>query len=386
MAGALDGVRIVDLTTVVMGPLATRMLGDHGADVIRVVGPDTAVEDPADDTGVGGISLDVHRNKRCVMLDLKSEHGRAAMHELLATADVFITNLRRGAVERLGLDADTLRARHPGLIHCVANGFDSSGPLGDQAAYDDAIQAASGLADLFGRIDGEPRYAPTIVSDKVCALFIVQALMAALLHRERTGDGQTIQVPMFESMIAFMTTEHVRGAARVPPAGPIGYPRLLTPNRRPYRCKDGFVALLPYTDKHWHSFFDAIDRMDVLDDERFVDHVARVRHADELYGVLAELAPLHTVEEWLAICDERSIPASPVNALADLFDHPQVDASGLVVDHEHPTAGPYRAVRHPVTYDTMDTSIRRPAPEHGEHTAEVFRSLGWTDEQIADLS
>ncbi len=383
--GALTGIRVIDLTTVLMGPLSTRMLGDHGADVVRVIGPGV-VDDPGAEDGNGGIGLDIHRNKRSVRLDLKTEAGTRAMAELIASADVVVSNMRSAALDRLGLSAERLRARHPGLIHCVANGYGPDGPSADLPAYDDAIQAGCGLAALFERLDGEPRYVPNVVADKVCALFITQAVLAALLHRHNTGEGQTITVPMFETMVSFVSIEHVRGAAAIPPRGEVGYRRLLTPNRKPYRCADGWVALLPYSDANWRDFFDGVGEPEVLDDPRFADHGGRVDHADELYGHLDRIAPGRTVQEWLDFCAERSIPANPVLDLADLPTDPQVEASGLMPVVEHPTAGPYRTVRQPVLYDTMSTELRHHAPVGGQDTAEVLAELGWSPDQVAEVA
>jgi crotonobetainyl-CoA:carnitine CoA-transferase CaiB-like acyl-CoA transferase len=382
--GALDGVRIIDLTTVLMGPLASRYLADHGADVIRVEGPEVD-SFSADSTGLAGIALDTHRNKRSVRLDLKSEAGMAAMWDLLGSADVLISNVRAAGLERLGLSAEAVRARHPRLIHCVANGYGPDGPYADRPAYDDAIQASSGLAALRGRVDGEPAYVPAVVVDKICALHIVQAVLAAVLHQRTTGEGQTIRVSMFETMAAFNLIEHYRGAALEPPRGTVGYPRLLTRNRRPYRCADGWVALLPYTTAHWLAFFDLIDRPDLAADERYADHHSRIDHIDELYGIVADVAPERTVEEWMAACEERSIPASPVLDLDDLLTDPHLEAVGLFEPAEHPVLGPYRSVRNPVAYDTLSVGLRRHAPSPGEHTAEVLRELGWDDDRLADL-
>jgi crotonobetainyl-CoA:carnitine CoA-transferase CaiB-like acyl-CoA transferase len=382
--GALDGVRIIDLTTVLMGPLASRYLGDHGADVIRVEGPDVD-SFSADSSGLSGIALDTHRNKRSIQLDLKSEAGMAAMWDLLGSADVLISNVRAAGLERLGLSADAVRARLPRLIHCVANGYGPDGPYADRPAYDDAIQASSGLAALRGRVDGVPGYVPSVIVDKVCALHIVQAVLAAVLHQRATGEGQTIQVSMFETMAAFNLIEHFRGAALDPPRGEVGYPRLLTPHRRPYRCADGWIALLPYTTSHWLAFFELIDRPDLAADQRFATHGSRIDHIDELYEAVAEAAPSRTVEEWMTDCGNRSIPASPVLDLADLVDDAHLEAVGLFERAEHPALGPYRTVRNPVVYDTLSVGLRRHAPTPGQHTDEVMGELGWGPERLADL-
>lgn len=367
--GALDGVRVIDLTTVLMGPLATRMLADHGADVIRVDRPSGGADD------ISGLGLHVHRNKRSIVLDLKSDEGVAAMRDLVATADVFVSNLRADALDRLGLSADELRRRHPALIHCVANGYGSAGPQAGRAAYDDAIQAGSGLAALHQRRDGAPSYVPTVVVDKTCSLVVVQAVMAALLHRAATGEGQTIEVPMLETMVSLNLAEHYRAAALEPPTAEMGYARVLARDRRPYRCADGWVALLPYTSANWLAFFELIDRPDLAQEPRFATQVSRIAHIDELYLVVAEAAPRHTVAEWLELCAERSIPASRISDLEDLVDDPQIVASGLIERVVHPTLGPYRTVNDPVCYDGLDTGLRRHAPDPGQHDAEIRDEL-----------
>lgn len=386
--GALDGVRVVDLTTVLMGPLAARMLGDHGADVIRVEAPGS---ESARNVELGreannAISLSVHRNKRSVALDLKTTAGAAAMRDLVASADVLVTNMRSAALARLGLDAATLRAGHPSLIHCVANGYGADGPYADRPAYDDAIQAASGLAALHGRVSGEPRFVPSAIVDKICALKITQAVLAALVHQRSTGAGQAIVVPMFETMAEFNLVEHFRGAALVPPAGEIGYARVLSPNRRPYRCRDGYVCLLPYSTAQWHRFFTLTGNAEMIDDPRWASQPERIRHIDELYGFVAEQAVTKTVDEWLTLCDEQSIPATPVLDIADLPDDPHLQAVGLFTQHTHPSVGEYLAIEDAVAYEATPTKLWRHAPNPGEHTAEIMTELGWTPAQIEDIT
>ena len=387
-SGALDGIRVVDLTTVLMGPLACRMLGDHGADVIRVEtldGDSTRNGLPARSAGMSGFSLNIQRNKRSLALDLKSPAGREAMERLLASADVLITNMRAAALERLGLDADTLRAQHPQLIFCRANGYGSGGPYRDKPAYDDAIQAASGLSDLIGRITGEPGFVPAVIADKVTGLHVVEAVLAALFHRERTGMAQTIEVPMFETMVAFNLVEHYRGAVFEPPEGPFGYDRLLTPHRRPYPTADGWVCLLPYNDAQYRAFFTFADRPDLADDPRFASHNSRIAHVDELYALFGELSVRRTTDEWITYCDERSIPAARVMDLADLDGDPQLAAVGLVSISEHPTEGAYRYVADPVVYSETPTRMRRHAPLLGEHAVEILSELGYDAAEIDGL-
>ncbi len=386
--GALDGLRVVDLTTILMGPLATRMLGDHGADVIRVEAPGGEAflnSPPVNSPSMNAIALNAHRNKRSIALDLKSAEGAAAMADLVATADVFVSNMRAAALARLGLDAKTLRERHPNLIHCVANGYGSDGPYADRAAYDDAIQAVSGLAALQGRITGEPRYAPAVLADKVCSLHIVQAIMAAVIHRERGGSGQAIEVPMFETIAAFNLIEHHGGMIFEPPLGDVGYSRVLNPNRKPYRCADGWVALLPYTQANWEVFSEFIGRTELLEAPRFSTHASRIANSEELYAVLDEVAPQHTVAEWMEFCIANSIPANPVLDLADLAEDEHIAAVDLMPVLDHPTEGSYRAVRDAIRYDASPTQLRRHAPQPGQHTAEVLAELGWDNTRIAAL-
>ncbi|MCY4518372.1 MAG: CoA transferase [Acidimicrobiaceae bacterium] len=387
-AGALDGIRVVDLTTVLMGPMACRMLGDHGADVIRVEsldGDSTRNGLPARSAGMSGFSLNIQRNKRSLALDLKSAAGKAAMQRLLASSDVLVTNMRAAALERLGLGADALRSQHPHLICCRANGYGSGGPYRDKAAYDDAIQAASGLSNLIGRITGEPGFVPAVVADKVTGLHVVEAVLAALFHRERTGMAQSIEVPMFETMVAFNLVEHYRGAVFEPPEGPFGYDRLLTPHRRPYPTADGWVCLLPYNDAQYRAFFAFVDRPDLASDPRFADHNSRIAHIDDLYALFGQLSVRRTTDEWIGYCDEHSIPAARVMDLADLDADPQLAAVGLVSIAEHPTEGSYRYVADPVVYSATPTRLRRHAPLLGEHAVEILSELGYNPSEIDAL-
>jgi crotonobetainyl-CoA:carnitine CoA-transferase CaiB-like acyl-CoA transferase len=384
----LEGVRVVDLTTVVMGPLATRMLADMGADVIWVESPDGDVlrdYEPMHSPKMGAFSMSVSRNKRSVVLDLKTESGREAMRELIATADVFVTNLRRKAINRLGLNEDDVRAIRPDIVYCMANGFGSDGPNADKTAYDDVIQAASGLASTFAW-NGDPQLVPSILADKVAGVHVAFAIAAALFDRARSGKGATLEVPMAETMAAFNLVEHLGGQTFRPQHGDFSYSRIRTPHRRPRRTKDGWIVVLPYSTDNWHCFFDFAGQPEFKHDERFATGKERIRHSDELYGLLDDIIRAKTTAEWLAFCADNSIPASEVIDLEKIGEHPHFAAVGLLQDDEHPTEGAYRYVRDPIKVDGEISPLRHHSPQLGADTEDVLRELGWDEQRIASLT
>lgn len=384
----LDGIRVIDLTTVVMGPLATRMLADMGADVIWIESPEGDVlrdYEPMRSPKMGAFSMSVSRNKRSVVLDLKTPVGQETMCELIATADVFVTNLRRKAIERLGLDEEKVRSLRPDIVYCMANGFGSDGPNADKTAYDDVIQAASGLASTFAWHGGEPRLVPSILADKVAGVHVAFAIAAALFDRARSGQGATLEVPMAETMAAFNLVEHLGGQTFRPQHGDFSYSRIRTPHRRPRRTTDGWIVVLPYSTENWHRFFDYAGQPELKHDDRFATGGERIKHSDELYGLLDDIIKERTTAEWLAFCAKNSIPASEVIDLEKIGEHPHFAAVGLLQDDEHPTEGPYRYVRDPIKVDGEVSPIRHHAPRHGADTEEVLRELGWDEDRIAAL-
>lgn len=388
MPGPLDGVRIADLTTVVMGPLATRTLGDLGADVIKVEPPEGDFPrhfEPARNPGMSGFSLNLNRNKRSVVLDLKTPAGHQALLDLVATCDVFVTNLRDRAIDALDIGYDRLRGERQDLVYCSARGFGSGGPYADKAAYDDVIQAGSGLASLFERVGGEPAYVPSIIGDKVAALHITYAVLAALYRRAVTGRGDLVEVPMAESLAAFNLVEHLSGHAFDPPLGSFGYGRLMSSGRRPRRSADGWVCVMPYSDANWRDFFALAGRTDAATDPRFATINARVEHVEELYRELDAIVAERTTAEWMALCDGASIPAVPVVDLEHADEDPHLGAVGLLSTVEHPTEGPYRRILDPVTFAEGGGGLRRHAPLLGEHTAEVLAELGYDRDRIDEL-
>lgn len=365
MAGPLQGVRIVDMTSVAMGPYATQILADMGAEVIKVEAPEGDVfrtSSPAVNPGMGPAYLNLNRNKYSVTLDAKSASDREQILRLADSADVFISNVRPAALSRLQLDAAALCARHPRLIYCSAVGFGQNGPYAAEPAFDDIIQAKSGLASLQGRNTGAPAYVNTIIADKVAGLTLAYAIPMALYERERSGKGQAIEVPMFETLVSFTLVEHMSGHSFVPPRGPMGYSRVLSPQRRPYPTLDGYLALLPYTDAQWQRFFALAERTDLAEDARYVDAQSRARHFDELYQDLADIVAQQTTEEWLTRLATADIPHSPVNTPESLLDDPHLKAVDFFGTMEHPSEGPLRTVGIPVRFSRTPGAIHRPAP------------------------
>jgi crotonobetainyl-CoA:carnitine CoA-transferase CaiB-like acyl-CoA transferase len=400
--GPLAGVRIIDLTSVVFGAYATQMLGDYGADVIKVEAPS-----PTGGGGQGGdimrwagklpegaspdlgpIFLTINRNKRSVLLDLRKESAVAALKALIKSADVLASNIRYDGMKRLGLSYEDVKAVKPDIVFVHAAGYGSDGPYAGLPAYDDLIQAGSGSADLLSRVDGDPkpRYVPTLMADKVSGLFMANAITAALFHRERTGEGQFVEVPMFEAITSFVLAEHFYGHVFDPATGPWSYGRVTNPDRRPYRTKDGYIGLLPYSDKQWNQFFEIAGRPGVFrDDPRFATYKARTQNIRELYAMIEELTEQKTTQEWLDALLPLSIPIVRMNRLDDLPNDPHLKAVGFFERHDHPHAGPYFALRPPVRFFGTPANIRRHPPRLGEQTREVLAEIGLSDDQIAAL-
>lgn len=377
--GMLAGIRVVELGSVIMVPYAAQQLGDLGADVVKVEPPGgdmTRAYPPARHPGMGGPALNLNRNKRSVAIDLKAPHGREALLALLRTADVFVTNVRPQALARLRLTQVELAAVNPRLIQVNAQGFRADSELGGHAAYDDIIQAVSGLVWMNQQVTGEPHFVPTLLADKICGLTITQAVLAALVHRSNGGGGQHIEVPMADVMMAFNLVEHL-GEAVFDPDGRYGAPRSLSPARRAQRTADGWMCILPHSNRNWREFCTFAERPELADDPRFTSGALRAHNADALYSVLDELAQRHTTAEWRQFCDEHSIPASPVHSLESAVATGYARESGVLTEVEHPTEGVYRWIGRPVRYSADPTPPLRPCPAIGEHTDEVLREAGF---------
>ena len=376
--GPLAGVRVLDLTSVVMGPLATQILGDLGADVITVESRDgdinrTMSRGPA--RGLSGVSLNLLRNKRNATIDISHPDGRSALLRIASGCDVFVTNLRPRSLRRAGLDYADLTAVNPSVIYCQANGFASDTEQANAPAFDDVIQAASGVPDLMRLAGLPPALVPMLLADKVCGLVIAYALIAALFHRERTGQGQRVEVPMIDAMRAFTLVEHGGSAISRPPGGPAGYPRILTPLRSAAATRDGWIALQPHRDEQWNALVRAAGLDELAGDPRLSSR-SLWREPGFGYATLSRVLATRTTAEWLAFCSEHGIPAAPAASLDDIID--------TLPEAEHPS-GRYKVIPPPARFSATPASVRRPAPLAGQHTYEVLAEAGLTPEQIDSL-
>lgn len=388
MPGPLHGLRILDLTSIILGPYATQILGDFGADIIKVESPDgdtSRYVNPGRHHGMSGTAVNVHRNKRSIVLNLKHPDGRGALLRLAGDADGLIHNIRPRAMARLGLAYEDVSAVRPDIVYCACVGFGHDGPYAGRPAYDDLIQGASGTAALLERMHGEPLYFPGVMADKITGLAAVNGMVAAFLHRERTGEGQHVEVPMLETMVSFNMVEHACDWIFEPPEADFGYVRVLTKNRRPYRSRDGYVCILPYSNQQWRSFFALMGREELAEDPRFVDLASRTRNIHELYGLVGDATPARTTEEWLELCVEANIPATPVADLQDARTEPHLKATGFLAERDHPSEGRYRSVGIPTRFSKSVCAVTRDAPRLGEHSAEILREAGYSDAEIAAL-
>ena len=389
MNGPLSGIKVMDMTTVFMGPHCTQILAEHGADVIKLESPEGDIVrkiTPARHDGMGGLFLLANRGKRSIVLDAKQPAGREAILKLAAASDVFVYNLRPQAMARLGLSYADVTAVNPGIIYVGAFGYGQDGPYAARPAYDDLIQAAAGLASLPNRVNGaEPRYVPCAIVDRTVALAAVNAVTIALFHRQRSGQGQAVDVPMFETMAQLLLGEHLYGHAFEPPLAGLGYPRSLAPDRRPYKTQDGYIAALVYTDRQWLIFLNIVGRSELLQDHRFIDMGNRTKYVKEVYAFIAEILKTRTTADWLEAFNRADIPAMPMQTLESLIDDAHLQAVKLFELAEHPSEGKIRQMRNPTRWSATPLGAIRHAPRLGEHSREVLREIGYGEAQVEQM-
>ena len=378
------------MTTVFMGPSATQMLGDLGADVIKVEAPGgdpTRTVGPMGDVGVGPLFLGLNRNKRSVVLDLKQDEGRLALLRLVAGADVLAYNVRPAGMERLGLGYEDVAAVNPNIVYAGMVGFSQRGRYAAEPAFDDLIQSACGLphAQAAGT-DGVPRYLPITIADRSVGLYAFGVICAALYAREQTGRGQRVDIPMFETMVPYVLGDHLYGHTFIPPKGGFGYPRITSPNRRPYRTRDGFVCCLVYTDRQWQTFLEVVGKGDWFEaDPRFRDIRARTANIDELYQLVADELQHRTTAEWTALLKDADIPLFPVHTFDSLLQDPHLGDIGFFEEVEHPVAGRIRQTAVPSEWSDTVPGLPRPVPMLGQHSLQVLREAGLSEADIATL-
>ena len=385
MSGPLSGLKVLELTSVVLGPWAAQTMADMGADVIKIEAPfgDSNRQLGASrNPGMAALYLSNNRNKRSLVLDLKQESARDALLAIVKDCDVFLHNNRPQVMTKLRLEYEDIKSVNENIIYCGTYGYSKDGPYGEKGALDDSIQAASGIAALNELVLGEPRYLPTVVADKTTAITVVYSILAALFHRERTGVGQEIEVPMFETMVSFVMAEHIWGEVFEPKMGEAGYTRLMSHHRKPYKTKDGYIAVLPYMNNHWQTFCEKAEREDLIEDERFKDLSSRVKNIDDTYSETGKILATKTTQEWLDIFAETKVPVIVVNSLEDLFHDPHLEAVDFWQSYEHPTEGQLKMPGFPSKFSKTPASIRKHAPKLGEHSKEILAEAGIDEETI----
>ena len=389
--GPLDGIRILDLTSVVLGPFATQLLADLGADVIKVEPPEgdnTRQLAPMHHPGMGAMFLHMNRNKRSIVLDLKHAAGRDALLRLASRADVLAYNTRPQAMQRLKLGYEDVRAVNPRIIYAGAVGFDQAGPYAGRPAYDDLIQGAVGIPWLMMKNGAEaPRYVPATLCDRIVGQAMANAILAALVQRGSSGEGQSVEVPMFETMAQFILGDHLGGRTFEPPLGSSCYPRVLAKHRAPYKTRDGYICVLVYNDKQWRNFLAQIGKPDLPEiDPRFGSLAERAKHIEDVYAFVADELLTRTTEEWERLFTEGDIPWTRMNAIDDLIDDPHLALTEFLQALEHPSEGAIRTPKVPTHWSKTQPEYRHHAPRCGQHSAELLREAGYAEDEIDALA
>jgi crotonobetainyl-CoA:carnitine CoA-transferase CaiB-like acyl-CoA transferase len=387
--GPLQGIKVIDMTTVLMGPYATQMLGDYGADIVKVESPDGDVTrqiGPTRHPGMGPVFLNTNRSKRSICLDLKKPAGREAVLRLIKDADVLVYNVRPQAMARLNLGYDVVSKINPRLIYAGVFGFGQDGPYAAKPAYDDLIQGATALPALMAQTaDGVPRYVPNALVDRIVGLTAVGAICASLVDRNSTGRGQRVDIPMFETMAGFVMGDHMGGLTYEPPLDKGGYARHLSPDRRPYKTSDGYICVIVYNDKQWQNFFDATGRDDLRTNPKFATFAGRAGNIDVVYAELARILETKTTAEWSAILEKADVPVMPMHDLESLLGDPHIVATNFFPVVDHPTEGRIRSMRPSARFSETPVETKRLAPRLGEHSAELLGEAGFSPDEIAAL-
>jgi len=383
--GPLKGFRILDLTTVLFGPFGTQTLGDWGAEIIKVeslTGDTWRNSGQFRNRGMSGQFMTVNRNKRSIALDLKHPEGKAVLRRLIPTVDALVSNIRPAGLARLGFGYEACKELNPKIVYASATGFGQNGPWAARPAFDEIIQAASGFASAMGT-DEEPAFVPSLIGDKLCGMALTSAVTAALLHRERTGEGQMVEVPMLETLAAFNSIEMFGGQAFVPPIGPSGYKRMKA--RKPVRTKDGWLTMLPYSGANWCAFFEAVGHPECIEEFSVRDPVSRARNIDLIYDRMREIAPTRTTAEWETLLLSIDVPHTSFAKLTEVAEQPHLKGVDLFQVVDHPTEGKLLQARPPARFSASPANVHRMAPTLGQHTREILAEAGFADEEIGAL-
>ena len=384
----LEGVKVLDLTTVIMGPFTTQVLGDFGADIIKIEEPNgdmTRDIGPSKTSKMSSMFLGVNRNKRSLVLNLKKPEAKAALWKLIEDADIIIHNIRPQKIAALGFDPDTVLSKNPKIIYVGLHGYREDGPYGGQPAFDDVIQGQSGIAGAFVARDGEASLVPTVMADKSVGLLASTGVLAAYIKSLKTGKGSYLEVSMFEGMVGYTLLEHHFGATFVPPLGQVGYPRVLSSNRKPYKSADGYICVLPYTNQQWINFFKIIGREALIDDKRFSSIKERSKDIHTLYAIVANNVIKKTNKEWTELLQKNEIPHGVVNRLEDLEDDPHLKEVNFFRSYKHPTEGELKMPDSAFRLNRESLPVRRHQPKLGEHSKNILREAGFKDSEILKI-